>query len=107
MPWYEVPVAAWVEADDEQLALDTVMNLMPVSGQGHAIALMEGGPADQLDEKRISWLTDFVAMLNQASEDVRTGNWITDPAHPDVKFTPAAAAQLIALEAESEPPDVK
>lgn len=101
MPWFKVPLAAWVEADDEQLALDTVLNLMPASGQGKAITLLEGGPADQLSEQRTDWLMSFVAMLNQASEDVRAGNWITDPAHPKVKFTPAAAAQLIVLEAEA------
>jgi hypothetical protein len=101
MPWFKVSVAIWTELDGGEIdALAAVMDAMPAVGEHEPLRLVDGGPAEELDEAQVQELLEFIAMLTAAKADAASGIVVTDPAHPGVAFSPAAAAELISLEAE-------
>jgi hypothetical protein len=104
MPWFKVPVHIWIEADEELNAVTVVLDELPAAGGEHPLRMIEGGPAEKLDDDAAARFLEFISQLEQSARDSAAGVLLTDPAHPGLRFTPAAAAQLMALEAENEMP---
>jgi hypothetical protein len=95
MPWFEVPVRIWVEADDAPAAMDLVMDGIP-DGR-----IIETDDVREVNPDDMESFLSFTSAIEKSAEDADKGIFVSDPRHPGVKFSPQAAAQLIALEAEN------
>jgi hypothetical protein len=107
MAWYKVPAVIFLESDRDTAGVVNLVLDQLHAGHEEIIELAHAGPAETLNDSQVRRLLDFQAKLGQGLKDADAGQLISDPAHPRALLTPAAAAQLIVLEAESEPPDVK
>jgi hypothetical protein len=100
MPWYHVSVDTWLQADDEDQAIEITMGELPDVGGSRPLFLISAGPAEELSDEQIRAIRTIAKVLKQAEADSEAGNLITVPGRPRVKLTPAVAATLAVLEAE-------
>lgn len=94
-------MAVWLDADDAPEAQDKAMNLLDPGAGVQTYYSTEAGPAQELNPEEAAAHWDFQKTLDQAIADAGAGLTVTDDRHPGVVFSPAAAATLMALEAES------
>lgn len=100
MPWYKVPLAVYLEADDPETARDRALALVEVDGDPRG-PLAEGARPVELTQDQAHAHLRMREILEQAAADSAAGLLVSDPRHPGVRFTPAAAAALAALEFEA------
>lgn len=99
MPWYKVPLVAYLEAEGPEEARQQALGRADVPPHG---PLWEAAPAAEMTPRHVEALLRLRAHLDQARADLDAGLWVEDPAHPGVRFAPGAAAQLAALEFEEQ-----
>jgi hypothetical protein len=100
MPWYRMPLNVYLVADDPAAAQAAVLAMLPKAPDDENRPYVSGGYPQELDEDQVASWGRLRKILLQAERDTAAGDMVSDPRFPGVRFSPAAAAELAALEFE-------
>jgi len=105
MPWYKVPLAVYLPAEGPGQARERVLGLLAAVPDDDDRPVAEAGPPVELTDVQAGSWQRLREILRQAREDSESGFMVSDGRYPGVRFTPAAAAALAALEFEEQQPE--
>jgi hypothetical protein len=100
MPWYKVPLTVYLPADGPKEAQDAALAMFPAVPDGENRPMASAQCPVELTEEQLAWWKQLHGILRQAERDREEGTMVPDRRYPGVRFTPAAAAELAALEFE-------
>jgi hypothetical protein len=101
MPWYKVPLAVYLPAAGPEEARERVLDLLgKVPDDEERPVATAFLPVELTQEQVDSWQR-LREILRQAAKDSADGLMVSDARYPGVRFAPAAAAELAALEFEA------
>lgn len=102
MPWYKVPLAVYLPADDPKQAQEAALALFPAVPDGEDRPMASAQWPVELTEQQLAWWKRLHGILRQAERDREEGSMVSDGRYPGLRFSPAAAAELAALEFEGQ-----
>ena len=100
MPWYKVPMTVYLQAPGAGEAQDAALALVSSQDDPDGPLTSALYPAE-LSPAELAAHLELRKVLQCARADADAGELVSDPRRPGVKLSPAAAAQLAALEFES------
>jgi hypothetical protein len=102
MPWYKVPVHVYLPAAGPEQARERVLDLLGKVPDDEERPVAEAALPVELTDAQVESWRRLREILRQAAKDSADGLMVSDPRYPRVRFSPAAAAELAALEFEEQ-----